>query len=82
MAEVPLHMTRNMQEPQNYRLVSLKSVACKLCKKVIKGHWADHLETKMTNERHFGFRQGKSCVTNLLCVYLREMDGQIAYIWT
>ncbi len=28
----------------------------------------------MLNERQFGFRQGRSCVTNLLCFYSRATD--------
>ncbi len=28
----------------------------------------------MLNERQFGFRKGKACVTNLLCFYSRATD--------
>ena len=72
---VPLYKNGNRQEPLNYRPVSLTSIMCKLCEKVIKRQWVEHLEKeKIINESQFGFRQGRSCVTNLICFYSRVID--------
>ncbi len=49
---------------------------CKICESIIKKkQWVEQLERKnMLNERQFGFRKGRSCVTNLLCFYSRGID--------
>ena len=56
----------------NYRPVSLTSIICKVCEKIIKKQWTRYLEKeKRIMERQFGFREGKSCAANLLSFYSR-----------
>ena len=55
--------------------MSLNSIVCKICEKVIKKQWTDYLEREgITTDRQFGFRTGRSCVTNLLSFYSRAID--------
>ena len=39
-----IYKNGDKKEPINYRLVSLTSIVCKICKKVIKTQWTDYLE--------------------------------------
>lgn len=72
---VPIYKGGNNEDPLNYRPVSLTSVMCKLCEGVIKDEWLKYLERmKVITEAQFGFRRGKSCVTNLLCFYSRVIE--------
>ena len=72
---VPIYKGGNKEDPTNYRPVSLTSTIAKICEKVIKKRWVEHLEeNKVLNPRQFGFRQGRSCTTNLLCFYSRLLD--------
>ncbi len=36
---IPIHNSVNKEEPLNYRPVSLTSIVCKLCERVIKKQW-------------------------------------------
>ena len=73
---VPLFKSGCKEDPLNYRPVSLTSIVCKICEKVIKDRWNKHLEeNKLVSERQFGFRKGRSCVTNLLSYYSRVIDA-------
>ena len=70
---MPIFKNGNKEEPLNYRPVSLNSIICKICKKVIKKQWTEYLERKGTlTDKQFGFRTEGSCVT--------MMDWWIAYI--
>ena len=72
---VPIHKSGKKDDPQNYRPVSLTSVVAKICEKIIKQVWTRHLEEyEVITERQFGFRAGRSCLTNLLCFYSRVID--------
>ncbi|XP_076062422.1 uncharacterized protein LOC143037755 [Oratosquilla oratoria] len=72
---VPIHKGGNKEEPTNYRPVSLTSTIAKICEKIIKNRWVKHLEDNdILNPRQFGFRQGRSCSTNLICFYSRLID--------
>ena len=72
---VPIYKSGGKEEPLNYRPVSLTSVVCKLCERVIKKRWTEFLEEhKLLTNRQFGFRKGRSCVTNLLSFYSRVVD--------
>ena len=72
---VPIFKGGRKTEPLNYRPVSLTSVVGKLCEKVIKEKWVKYLEeNEIITAKQFGFRQGKSCVTNLLSFYTRIID--------
>ena len=64
----PIFKGGGKEEPLNYRLVSLTCAVCKICESIMKKQWVKHLErNNMINRRQFGFRNGRSCVTNLLC---------------
>ena len=70
---VPIYKGGKKTEPLNYRPVSLTSVVGKLCETVIKERWVSYLEeNKVINESQFGFRKGRSCVTNLLSFYTSD----------
>ena len=72
---MPIYKNGNKEEPLNYRPVSLTSMVCKICEKVIKKQWNEYLERKgMVTDRRFGFRIGRSCVTNLLSYYSRVIN--------
>ena len=72
---VPIYKGGKKTEPQNYRLVSLTSVVGKICEIVIKEKWVEYLEkNEIINDCQFGFRQERSCVTNLLSFYTRVID--------
>ena len=71
----PIHKGGDKDDPSNYRPVSLTSVVAKICEKVIKERWMRYLEeTGSLEECQFGFRNGKSCTTNLLSFYSRLVD--------
>ncbi len=73
---VPIHKGRNKMETLNYGSVSLTSIVSKLCEIVIKDRWVEYLEDeKIITEKQFGFRKGRSSVTNLLSFYMRVIDG-------
>ena len=72
---VPIYKNGSKMEPLNYRPVSLTSILCKVCEEVIKAKWSEYLEREnILSERQFGFRKGRSCVSNLLCFYSRVTD--------
>ena len=72
---VPIYKGGDKEDPLNYRPVSLTSVICKLCEKIIRKRWVSFLEEKeILSKRQFGFREGLSCVTNLLSFYTRVID--------
>ena len=57
------------------RPVSLTSTIANISEKIIKDRWTKHLEEiNALNPKQFGFRQGKSCITNLICFYSRIID--------
>ena len=39
-----IYTNGNKEEPLNYRPVSLTSIVCKICEKVIKKQWTQYLE--------------------------------------
>ncbi len=72
---VPIYKNGCKTEPLNYTPVSLTSILCKICEEVIKERWVAHLEKEnVFHEGQFGFRKGKSCVSDLLCFYSRVID--------
>ena len=72
---MPIYKNGNKEEPLNYRPVSLTGIVCEICEEVIKKQWPENLEREeiITNIQ-FGFRTGRSCVTNLLSFYSRVID--------
>ena len=72
---VPIYKSGKKEEPLNYRPVSLTSVVCKMCERVFKRQWTEFLERReLISNKQFGFRKGRSCVTNLLSFYSRVVD--------
>ncbi len=72
---VPLYKGGSKEDPLNYRPVSLTSVMVKVCEKVIKNSWVEYLESNnVIVNNQFGFRKGRSCITNLICFYSRVID--------
>ena len=68
------------KEPLNYRTVSLNSIVCKICEKIIKKQWTDYLEREgILSERQFGFRTARSCVINLVSFYIKVIDSKFLY---
>ena len=72
---VPIYKGGNREEPLNYRPVSLTSVVSKMCEKIIKERWMKYLvKENILTAKQFGFREGRSCVTNLMSFYSRVID--------
>jgi len=72
---VPIFKGGNKNNPMNYRPVSLTSVVVKICERIIKQRWMKYLEdNNVLTNRQFGFRGGRSCVTNLIGFYSRVID--------
>lgn len=75
-----IYKSGNKQEPLNNRQ-PLTSVMYKLCEKVINRQWVNHLERdKIINESQFELRQGKSCVTTLIC-YNSKVGAAFTVVW-
>ena len=67
---VPIHKGGDKEEPLHYIPASLTSVVAKICEKIVKDKWLKFLEeTNTFSGCQFGFRGGRSCITNLLSFY-------------
>ena len=68
----PMFKGGRLEDPANYRPVSLTSVLCKVFEKMLKQKIDSHFRHLglWSSEQH-GFRQGRSCTSNLLLA--REM---------
>ena len=54
-------------EPSNYRPVSLTSQVCKVLESIVRDRIIEHLTANnLLSKAQHGFRQGRSCLTNLL----------------
>ena len=63
----PIHKKGDRSEPSNYRPVSLTSQVCKVLESIIRDKIVEHLtENNLLNDAQHGFREGRSCLTNLL----------------
>ncbi len=72
---VPIYKGGIKEDLLNYRPVLLTSVVAKMCEKVIKDRWVKYLENNMIlKNSQFGFREGQSCITNLISFYSRVID--------
>lgn len=72
---IPVYKGGNKDDPLNYRPISLTSVFCKLVEGIIKDRWVQYLEkSKKICEAQYGFRKGRSCVSNLLSFYTRIIE--------
>ncbi|XP_054034985.1 uncharacterized protein LOC128899525, partial [Dryobates pubescens] len=67
---VPIHKKGRLDEPGNYRPVSLTSVPGKIMEQVILSAITQHLKDGQgIRPSQHGFRKGRSCLTNLISFY-------------
>ena len=72
----------NKENPLNYNPVSLTSIICKICEKVIKKQRTEYLKRdKIIADRQFGFRTEGTCVTNLLRLLLKRNRYNTRKMW-
>ena len=84
----PIHKKGDRTDPSNYRPVSLTSQVCKVLESLVRSRVIEHLnENNLINEAQHGFREGRSCLTNLLetletwTQIIEEGDGiDVAYL--
>ena len=84
----PIHKKGDKTNPSNYRPVSLTSQVCKLMESIVRKHLVEHLtENNILRDEQHGFREGRSCLTNLLetlehwTEIINEGDGiDVAYL--
>ena len=70
---IPLFKKCSRNKSDNQRPVSLASVICKLVERVIKYHMVDFLvKHKVFNLTKHGFLKVRSCLTNMLCLWIDE----------
>ena len=63
----PIFKKGSKSSPSNYRPISLTSVVCKILETLIRDKLANHLEeNKLIKNTQHGFRNKRSCLTNLL----------------
>ena len=63
----PIHKKGDRTLPTNYRPVSLTSQVCKVLESIVREHLLGHLKrNNIISDKQHGFRQGRSCLTNLL----------------
>ena len=54
-------------DPSNYRPVSITSQVCKILESIVKIKVIEHMNVNnLMSEAQHGFREGRSCLTNLL----------------
>ena len=64
---VPIHKKNDRSKPANYRPISLTCITSKLFEHIIASHIIQHLETNgILYDLQHGFRQNRSCETQLL----------------
>ena len=67
---IPLHKKGEKNKRDNYRPVSLTSIPCKVCEKIVRQHLVDFWITKdIFIPDQFGFMKGRSCLSQLLTVF-------------
>ena len=70
---IPLFKKGSRNKSVNYRPVSLTSVICKLLETIIRDHIIDFLvKHKSINPSQHGFLKARSCLTNIVVVFLRK----------
>ena len=66
----PIFKKGDKSQPKNYRPISLTSVVCKLMETIIRDKIVNFLEeNKIIKDSQHGFRNKRSCLTNLLDFY-------------
>lgn len=77
---IPIHKKGLKSKPENYRPISLTSVASKLLEKIVRDKIMAHMENNNLFTKHqHGFRAGYSCVTQLIDVcdkWTEELDNK------
>ena len=74
----PIFKKGNKMSPNNYRPVSLTSVACKLCESIIRDCILSYMtDNGIFSNCQYGFRPGRSCITQLLVldIWSETMDN-------
>ena len=72
---VAIHKGGSKEVPLNYRPVSLLCILIKVLEGMIRDVWMDFLEDReILSAKQFGFRKGRSCITNLLSFYSRVTE--------
>ena len=63
----PIHKKGDRTDPSNYRPVSLTSQVCKILESIVRTRVIEHINVNnLMSEAQHGFREGRSCLTNLL----------------
>ena len=63
----PIYKKGDRTDPGNYRPVSLTSQVCKVLESIVRKHILQHLDANnILSDKQHGFREGRSCLTNLL----------------
>ena len=71
---VPIHKGGSKAFAKNYRPISLTSHLIKIFERVIRKHIVKYLETNnLLNQGQYGFRSGRSCLTQLIDHYDRVL---------
>ena len=67
---VPVHKKGRKDCRDNYRQISLTSIACKVSEKIVKNRVVNFWQAlNVFNPSQFGFLEGKSTLTQLLCCF-------------
>ena len=67
---VPVHKKGRKDCRENYRQISLSSIACKVSEKIAKDRVVNFWQAlNVFNPNQFGFLEGKSTLTQLLCCF-------------
>ena len=70
-----IHKKGSMQEPGNYRCISVTSVVSKTILRLAKGRPITHLEmNNLICDSQHGFRNKRSCLTSLLDCFAQVID--------
>ena len=71
-----IHKNEDKTNPENYRPISLASVACKLMERLIRDKIVDHMtQNDLFSPYQHGFIPGKTCITQLLKILEEITDA-------